>query len=166
MSALPVSENMTEAPAEMLSVLVLEIPAQPVGMRAKVNQLEALMFERPQVELPVKHYFAQGVYGRELFIPAGTLLTGKIHKYEQLNILSQGEISVLTEEGVKRVKAPFHVVSPAGTKRIAYAHTDCTWTTIHQTELRDVDEIEAHFIAQSEAEYLDFCKILELEKKL
>ncbi len=130
-------------------------------LREKVFQLEALMLEEPQVDLPVKHHFSQGVYGRELFIPAGTILTGKIHKYPQLNILSQGEMSVLTEDGVKRVQAPFHVVSPAGTKRIAYAHTDCTWTTIHGTELNEVEEIEKYFIAQSEAEYLDFCKLLE-----
>ena len=135
----------------------------PDQLKEKVFQLEELMLERPQLDLPVKHHFSQGVYGRELFIPAGTVLTGKIHKYPQLNILSQGEISVLTEEGVKRIKAPFHVVSPAGTKRIAYAHTDCTWTTIHGTELNDVDEIEAHFIAQSEPEYVEFCKALQLE---
>jgi hypothetical protein len=67
-----------------------------------------------------------------------------------LNILSKGEISVLTEDGIKRVSAPFHVVSPAGTKRIAYAHEDCVWTTIHGTEENDLEKIEAHFIAQSE----------------
>lgn len=140
-------------------------PKSALELRGKVFQLEQKMLEQPQLDLPVKHHFSQGVYGRELFIPAGTLLTGKIHKYEQLNILSQGEMSVLTEEGVKRVKAPFHIVAPAGTKRIAYAHTDCTWTTIHQTELRDVDQIEARFIAQDEAEYLEFSKALELENK-
>ena len=134
-------------------------------LRSKVRQAEALMFKEPQVEIPVKHYFSQGVYAREITIPAGTVLTGKIHKYEQLNILSKGDISVLTEDGVKRVQAPFTVVSPPGTKRIAYAHEECVWTTIHGTEERDLEKIEVQFIAQTETEYLEFVEMLKLEDK-
>lgn len=127
--------------------------------RDKVNILEGQMREMPQIELHVEHHFSPGVYARELHIPKGTVLTGKIHKYAQLNILSAGEMSVLTEDGVKRVGAPFTVVSPPGTKRIAYAHTDCVWTTIHGTDETDIDKIEDHFIAQDETEYLEFCKL-------
>lgn len=134
----------------------------PVELRASVFALEdAIRRELPLIELPVKHHFSQGVYARELFIPKGTVLTGKIHKFQQLNIMSQGELSVLTEDGVKRVKAPFTIVSPPGTKRVAYAHEDTIWTTIHGTELTDVDEIEKAFIAQTEQEYIEFCKALE-----
>ena len=128
----------------------------PLSMREQVNALETEMRRYEQLDLPVKHYFSQGVYARELFIPKGTLLTGKIHKYQQLNIMSQGDLSVLTEDGIKRVQAPFTIVPPPGTKRIAYAHEDTVWTTIHGTDETDVDLIEAHFIAQSEEEYTAF----------
>ena len=128
----------------------------PLSMREQVNALETEMRRYEQLDLPVKRYFSQGVYARELFIPKGTLLTGKIHKYQQLNIMSQGDLSVLTEDGVVRVQAPFTIVSPPGTKRIAYAHEDTVWTTIHGTDETDVDLIEAHFIAQSEEEYTAF----------
>ena len=126
--------------------------------REQVFQYEALLAELPQVELKVEDHFSHGVYARELFIPAGVTLTGKIHKYENMNILIQGEMSVLTDDGMKRVCAPFIVVSPPGTKRVAYAHTDCRWVTIHGTHEKDVDAIEAEFIAQSEAEFLEFSK--------
>ena len=132
-------------------------------IRSKVNEIEAMMRQMPQVDMPVKHHFSLGVYGRELFIPAGTLLTGKVHKYQQLNVLCQGGMSVLTEDGVKRVKAAFIVVSPAGTKRIAYAHTDCIWMTVHATDKVNLAEIEQEFIAQSDAEYLEFCELARLE---
>ena len=124
--------------------------------REIVYEAEDFMRKFEQMELPVKHYFSEGVYGRELFIPKGTVLTGKIHKYSQLNIMSQGELSILTEDGVKRVRAPFTIVSPPGTKRIAYAHEDTLWTTIHGTRETDVDKIEEIFIAQTEEEYLQF----------
>lgn len=134
-----------------------------LSMRQKVHLLESELLKQPQVEMPVNHYFSQGVYARELTIPADTVLTGEIHKYQQLNILSKGDISVLTENGVIRVQAPFTIVSPPGTKRIAYAHTECVWTTIHGTEETNLEKIELHFIAKDELEYLEHCKKLSIE---
>lgn len=114
------------------------------------------MLEMPQISLPVRHVFSPGVYARELTIFAGCILTGAVHKYEQLNILSSGTMRLLTEEGFKDVSAPFTVVSPAGTKRIALALTDCVWTTILATELTDVAEIEKKFVCKTEEEYLEW----------
>src|ERR1035437_9271642 len=133
--------------------------------REVVNALELEMLKMPQLDLPIKHYFSPGIYARELFIPAGTLLTGKIHKFEQLNIMSQGDMSVLTESGIKRVQAPFTIVSPAGTKRIAFAHTDTVWTTIHATEETDLDKIEGLLVANSDAEYSEFILAITENKK-
>lgn len=130
----------------------------PISIRDKVNAIEAEMQKHPQLELPVKHYFADGVYGRELFIPAGVMLTGKIHKRSQINILSQGIIRVLTDDGIVEKSAPFTVVSPLGTKRIALAVTDCVWTTLLPTEKTDPEDIELEFTAASEQEYQLFLK--------
>lgn len=112
------------------------------------------MLGMPQVSLPVRHFFSPGVYARELSIPAGHCLTGAVHKYEQLNILSQGTMQVLTEDGIREVSAPFTVVSPPGTKRIAYTITDCVWTTILGTHETDVLKIEKEFVLKSKEEYL------------
>jgi len=134
-----------------------------LNTRDKIFAAEAFMKEQPQVEIPVQHYFSQGVYAREITIPAGVILTGDIHKFKQLNILSKGRMQVYTEEGIREVEAPFTVVSPPGTKRIAHTLTECVWTTIHGTELTDVDEIQKTFIAKSENEWLEFSKSDQLE---
>ncbi len=133
-----------------------EIAEQKAPSREQVFHLEDMMRQFPQREMRLEHHFSPGVYARELHIPADTILTGMIHKYAQLNILSAGEISVLTEDGVKRVSAPFTVVSPPGTKRVAYAHTDCVWTTILATNETDPEKIEDHFTAKSEEDYQAF----------
>lgn len=122
----------------------------------EVFAAEEVMLKMPQIELPVRHFFSPGVYARELSIPAGICLTGAVHKYEQLNILSQGTMRVLTEDGIKEVSAPFTVVSPPGTKRIALALTDCIWTTILGTDETDVTLIERHFVLKTEQEYLEW----------
>jgi hypothetical protein len=125
-------------------------------MRDKVFQMEEAIKQLPPVTIIPVHHFSPGVYAREITIPAGCCLTGEIHKFSQLNILSKGKMQVLTDNGIVEVEAPFTIVSPPGTKRVAYTHTECVWTTILGTEETDVTKIEDHFIAKSEVEYLTF----------
>lgn len=134
-----------------------------VGIRDKTFAMEAMLKQMPQTDLKVKHHFSKGVYARELIIPADVTLVGEIHKFENLNILSQGSMLVSTENGVVQVDAPFTIVSPPGTKRVAYTITECVWTTIHGTEERDIETIKNHFIAANEQEWLEFCNANQLE---
>ncbi len=147
--------------SDMLQELVIADKNLPMAVR--IERLEAAISAGETIDLPVKNYFSKGVYARELHIPKGTVLTGKIHKYINLNIMSKGDISVLTENGIERVQAPFTIVSPAGTKRVAYAHEDTIWTTIHGTDETDVDKIELEFTADSYEGYLSFCETLKIK---
>lgn len=127
--------------------------------RKNVIAFEKLMEERGEkVEIKIDNYYADGVYGRRAYIPAGTILTGKIHKFEQLNILLKGKMSVLIDGYMKVLNAPHVVISPPGTKRIAEAHTDCEWLTVLRTDLTDADKIEASFTVVTEEQYLEFLK--------
>lgn len=120
--------------------------------------------EEMKVDPPVKHHFAPGVYAREMFIPRGTLIVGKIHKHAHLNIISYGDVCVATLEGVKRYTGHNTMVSPVGVKRVVYANEDTLWTTIHLTEETDLEKIENEIIAKDydEIEFLEQMKpILE-----
>ncbi|NML62940.1 hypothetical protein HHL21_18020 [Massilia sp. RP-1-19] len=132
--------------------------------REQIFDLEEHLRSMPQVEMPVTNHFSHGVYGRELLIPAGSVLTGHIHKFTNMNVLLEGEMSVSTEDGVQRVGAGFVVVSPPGTKRVAYAHTDCRWLTVHGTNETDIDAIEREFVVHTEQEYLAFRETQQLLK--
>lgn len=121
------------------------------ALREKIDALEALMLREPQVEIEPVHYFAHGLYAREITIRAGTLLTGKIHRTEHLNIVSKGRIIVWTEDGMKEVAAPFTMVSRPGTKRVGYALEDTVWTTVHATTETDLAKLEAELIAPTRA---------------
>jgi hypothetical protein len=125
------------------------VPINGVPSRAAIMQMEAVMLEMPQVALEVIHHFSKGIYARELRIPKGTILTGQIHRHEHLNIISQGDITVLTEAGMQRIKAPYTLLSLPGIKRAGYAHEDTVWTTIHATEETDLEKLEQMFIAPS-----------------
>ena len=130
--------------------------------RNKIYEVESAMQKMPQVDLKITEYFSHGVYGRALHIPKGVMLTGRIHKFDNLNVLTQGKMMVSTDEGMKTVSSGFTVLSPAGTKRIAVALEDCIWLTIIGTELKDGDTIEQEFTVASEQEYLAFCDTLKM----
>lgn len=88
---------------------------------------------------------------REMFIPKHTILTGKIHRHAHLNIILRGDISVLTEHGVRRITGPCTLQSSAGIKRAGFAHEDTVWITVHPNpdDERDMDKLEARYIAPS-----------------
>jgi len=56
--------------------------------RAKVELLETEMRKHEQRVIPIRHYFLPGFTRGRLRSAADTLLTGRVHLYEQLNILS------------------------------------------------------------------------------
>lgn len=122
----------------------------PAGRRAEIMALQQYMQEQPdQIQPPVLHHFAPGMYGREILLPAGSLVVGKIHKHAHLNIISMGRCRVVTEDGPLELEAPYTFVSKPGTKRVVLAHTDVVWTTCHVTESTDLEHIESEIIAES-----------------
>jgi len=131
-------------------------------IREKILLIQDVISKIPGVMFgdcfPLKHTFADGVYVREILLPKGSLLVGKIHKHSHPNFLMSGDVSVLTEEGSKRLKAPMSMISPAGTKRVVYAHEDTVWVTIHITNKTDLKDIEEEIIAKDYDE-LDANKI-------
>ena len=101
---------------------------------------------------PLKHTFADGMYIREIFMPKGILFVTKIHKFTHPYFLLQGDCSILTEDGIKRIKGPFSGITPAGTKRVIYTHEDTKWITVHATKETDLVKIEEEVIAKTYAE--------------
>jgi hypothetical protein len=107
----------------------------------------------------LKHYFTPiddkygcCTYAREMTIPKGTLIIGKIHRHEHLNIISKGKVSVSTEFGTKYLEAPCTFISEVGLKRAVIAEEDTIWTTIHLTKGNceaDLADIEEEVIAPS-----------------
>ncbi|WP_367874012.1 hypothetical protein [Luteolibacter sp. Populi] len=109
--------------------------------RAEVAMLAALQAGHVHlVEMPVTHRFAEGLYIRTIFIPAGTVLTSREHLHQHPFVISQGDISVTSEkEGAVRYTAPHVGITEPGTRRVLAAHADTTWTTVHLNPTNETD---------------------------
>ena len=115
---------------------------------------------------PVKHTFAGGCYIREIYNPANQLLVTKIHKKEHPFFLMKGEMSILTEEGIQNIKAPYQGVTKPGTKRAIYTHEECVFITVHATDNTTIENVEEEVICTKYEDLPPGCDALEILKEI
>lgn len=123
------------------------------AVNERIEELEAVMIECEQVEIPVEHLFVNGMYARKIVIPAGTMLTGRVHKFGYVDIMLSGDISVATPDGVKRMTGYNILEGKPGRKRAGYAHEDTHWVTVHRTNETDPDGIEEKLTVMTMAQF-------------
>lgn len=133
--------------------------AQPAKSPPTRQQIEALQVSMLpiQCEIPAAaHYFAPGMYGRELELKAGAVIVGKIHKHGHLMMCTKGRATVVDEFGRYEVRAGFMQASQSGAKRVVHVHEDTTFVTVHlnPTDTQDLAEIEAAHIQPEGPEML------------
>ena len=117
-----------------------------IATQDDIVKLQSLMLKGDTIELETRHHFSDGLYARELFIPAGVCLVGALHKTRHLYTVVQGKCRVSTQFENIEIEAPFMGETIPDTKRVIYAVTDCVWITYHPTKLTDLDEIEKALI--------------------
>ena len=96
-----------------------------------MDKAEAELLKFPPVTCPLVHMFTPGLYVRQILMPAGTMVTSRVHKTTHPFIVLLGEVSVISETERITYKAPYVGVTPAGTRRALYAHVDTVWATFH-----------------------------------
>lgn len=100
----------------------------------------------------IDHALVDGLYLRTMTVGPDTMLGGMVHRKAGLSILSKGEISVLTDQGCTRLKAPWIGIAAANIARLGLTHSDVVWTSVHATTNTDLAKIEEELYA---ADYED-----------
>jgi hypothetical protein len=131
----------------------------------KIDELESVMADNFEIiSCPLNHRFTNGLYVREVFMPAGSLITSKIHKTQHQYFILKGAVSVWIDEGEEiYLEAPYIGVTEPGTRRVLYIWEDCIWATAHPNpENETVEEIEERIIEKHDNPLLS----TELKEKL
>ena len=120
----------------------------------RVDELEIFMAENYQIiDCPLVHRFTPGMYIREIFMPAGSLITSKIHKTEHPFTISKGKVAVSIDgKDWEEFEAPYTGITKPGTRRILYILEDCIWTTYHVNadNCEDLEKLEDKLIEKRE----------------
>lgn len=132
---------------------VMEIPLQErldvLKANEGLNALEHYLITLPKADLPVTHMFTPGLYIRTIFMPAGSVLTSKVHKITHPFVVAKGEFIVynVDDQGaLLHIKAPYMGITKAGTRRALRIIEDTTMTAFYATTETDVAKIEAMII--------------------
>ncbi len=121
-----------------------------VAKQNDIYKLQSLMLKGDTIDLETRHHFSDGLYARELLIPAGVCLVGALHKTKHLYTVVKGKCRVSSQFENLEIEAPFMGETIPQTKRVIYAVTDCVWITYHPTDLTDVEEIEKALLEQED----------------
>lgn len=129
-----------------------ETPAPVEASREEIAAAVRELLALPQVECPLTHLFAPGVYWREILMPAGSIVIGAEHKTEHFNVVLAGELRLLVAGRWERIVAPAVFVSKPGVQKTLHMLTDVRWATIHPTTETRLDKLEEELIVVT-AEY-------------
>ena len=113
--------------------------APVVPMRERVARLDRIAINALQTECPVRHYFAPGLYAREMTIPADTYVSGAVHKTENLIVVSRGRLRIVTDEGTRDVAAGDTFTCRAGMKNAVVTLEDSRWTNFFANPTNETD---------------------------
>ena len=111
-------------------------------------------------KVPIRSFFMDGVYVREMTMYQGTAVIGAIHKHLHMCFLLEGHLSVASSSGVREYIAPCYIVAEPGEKRVLYAHEDSLWYNTHKnpSNVKDVKLLEKDIVATSYEEYEQYIK--------
>jgi len=137
------------------------ITKQRIFTKSDLTDMEKLLRSHPEVHLgdsdacPLKHHFTDGIYTREIFIPAGTAVVGAVHKHEHPNFLLSGTVRMATLEGFEEITGPVMMFSKPGIKRALFAVTDLVWVTVHAnpSNIKDTNILRKKLVVDSYEEY-------------
>lgn len=123
-----------------------------VDMRRRIYALQDAMIAKPSAQIAIepRHVFADGLYCREVVLPAGSVSIGHTHRQEHVCIISKGRVQVVSEDEVREIAAPATLVIPAGRKNCVHAIEDTVWTTIHACRAETAEEAEALLVYSDE----------------
>jgi len=125
-------------------------------MTDMIDEVEGVIGMMPLVDCKLIHRFTPGMYIRDLFMPAGTIATTKIHRTEHPFEVVSGTIHIMLNGEVQKIEGPYLGITMPGTRRILYCITDVVWRTFHvnQDDCRDLLEIEDRLIEPHDNELL------------
>ncbi|MCP5007232.1 MAG: SET domain-containing protein-lysine N-methyltransferase [Planctomycetes bacterium] len=141
---------LNEHEREIYSVFEPTKQALSLPVNDRVRKLERYLATLEQVEIGLEHEFIDGLYKRTMRVPAGTVLTGAIHKVKHMDVMTEGSMIVVTEKGTKQIDAPFTMTTQVGIKKCGMALTDVVWCTFHAAPYDTIEEMEAHIHSEGD----------------
>lgn len=141
---------LTEHEKQIYEVFEPTLTSLSMPVNDRIRKLEKYLLTLEQVVIDLEHEFIDGLYKRTMKVPAGTVLTGSVHKVKHMDVMTEGSMIVVTAEGTKEINAPFTMTTEEGVKKCGISLTDVTWCTFHAAPYDTIEEMEAHIHSEND----------------
>lgn len=92
------------------------------------------MKQAPQVDIVVILHESDGLWTKEMHIPAGIAIGKEMHDYSHQSFLGKGRVRLHRDDKVEIIDAPAILEIKAGVWHTVEAITDAVWYCTHNTD--------------------------------
>ena len=101
------------------------------------------------MELDTLHHFSDGLYAKQIELPATCFAVQHKHTYDHLSILAKGKVRVLFDGDITAdYVAPACINILKDVNHSIYALEDSVWFCVHATNETDVEKIDSVLIKE------------------
>lgn len=119
----------------------------PQSVEGKAKEMAGRWDFDPQI----RHHFADQLYAKQAFFPAGSEIVSHKHAYSHLSILAQGVVHLYADDQPPvRYQAPVCIEIRAGVNHAIRAIEDAVWFCIHATDEKDPERVDRILIQDGE----------------
>ena len=141
-----------------MSILTVHELSTSDDFQLQITEAENFIGTLEQLVIEVEHEFGEGLYRRKATAPKDSVVITRVHLHDNFAFVLTGDVTVVSEQGSVRIKAPAAFLTKAGTKRMLIAHEESIWYTVHAmpahlTSTSDINEIENYFACDTLEEY-------------
>ena len=106
-------------------------------------------------DIPITNYFADGIYLRQMEMPADTVVVGAIHNHLHAWFLLTGRVLINNNGEIIEHIAPCFTISKPGAKRLIYALEDSIFVNVHKnpSNTQDLKELEKEIVSMTMDEF-------------
>lgn len=138
------ARHLSEVPLDDMREFLLEMD---FPFDARLNAWErwvSMQTDLARIDPPLRHTFPGGMYVREITMPAGAIITSRIHRFQHPFFILRGRVTVITRHGFEEYHGGYSGITEPGARRILLVHEETVWTTVHLNgrDNKDIEELE------------------------
>lgn len=100
------------------------------------------------MQAEIIHHFNDGLYTKEMRVPAGSIVMKHTHQHDHQSVLCTGTAIVVVGEKAHKYTGPVVLNIKGGIEHEVFAETDIVWLCQHVTDITDESEIDEVLIKE------------------
>jgi hypothetical protein len=114
-----------------------------ITLADRIEVLKAATQNLPMVTMPTRHFLVDGMYARQIYIPAGTAFVGRRHKkFHYFMVLKGGAMVTLDDGSIGNFKPGMVFMCTPGSQRVGLTYEDTVFVTVHRSDETMLKNIE------------------------